>query len=102
MKILTVCDQGNSRSVQLAYPLKYKYKADVIPIGLDTTSKETLKMLFDWADHIILTDKEQFVKIPEGYDSKIKVWDFGDDRYIRPLNAEFAEYAKRFIEENPL
>lgn len=99
MKILTVCDQGNNRSVQFAHILKY-WKHDTLPVGLDTTSAETLKMLFDWADIILLTEESQRFKLPIGYDSKIKVFDVGADNYPRPFNAELHAIAKRFLEEN--
>ncbi len=100
IKILTVCDQGNNRAVQFAHLLKYKYKADAIPVGLDTTSKETLDMLYTWADYIILTDKTQ--KVPGEYTSKVKLWDVGEDRYPRPFNPVLLVIAKKMIEDNPL
>lgn len=101
MKILTVCDQGNNRSVQFAHLLKYKYKgSDTIPVGLSSHSKETLEMLFKWADVIILTDRVQ--KVPDEYKDKVKVWDVGEDRYPRPFNPELHQLARKLIEENPL
>lgn len=100
MNILTICDQGNNRSVQFAHLLKYKYSgSDVIPAGLNL-SHQTLKMLCNWADIIILTDKLQ--KIPDEYIGKIKVWDVGEDHYPRPFNSELNRLARKIIEENPL
>lgn len=103
MKIITVCKEGNNRSVHFSHLLKYKYKgSDVLPIGVVSCSIETQRMLFDWADHIIVTDEALMSLLPEGYDDKIKLWDVGADRYKRPFNAELYEIVKRFIEENPL
>lgn len=99
MKVLCVCDQGNNRSVQFAHLLKYM-KHDTIPVGLSTTSYETLKMLFDWADVIICTDDTQV--IPSEYMHKYKLWNVGPDRFPRPFNHELLTIAKRFIAENPL
>lgn len=103
MKILTICDQGNNRSVQFAHLLKYKYKGfDVIPIGLSTTSLPTLQMLFEWANIIILTEPCQKEQIPFCYEHKVKVWDVGADTYPRPFNKELYAKARAIIEQNPL
>jgi len=99
MKILTVCDQGNNRSVNFAHLLKY-WNNDVIPIGLDTTSQETLEMLYDWADYIILTEAIQKYKMPEEYNNKIKILDVGADNFPRPFNIELNSKVKRLLEEN--
>lgn len=100
MNILTVCDQGNNRSVQFAHLLKYKYKgSDAIAIGLKTTTEETLQMLYEWADVLILTEEKQLMNIPGAYHEKVKVWDVGEDRYPRPFNIELYEIAKQYIKE---
>lgn len=97
MKILTVCDQGNNRSVQFAHLLKY-WKHDVIPVGVTTNTLETLEMLYKWADVIILTDRVQ--NIPSEYEDKVKVFDVGADTYPRPFNPELLAKAKQYLEEN--
>ena len=102
MKILCVCEQGNNRSVNFAQRLKYKYKADTISIGLATTSQETLKMLYDWADYIIIPEKILRLHIPEGYDNKIKYFEVGQDTYPRPFNIELDRKVRQLIEQNPL
>lgn len=102
MKILCVCEHGNNRSVNFAQRLKYKYKADTIAIGLTTTSQETLKMLYDWADYIIIPEKALRYHMPEGYDQKIKYFEVGMDRFPRPFNIELDRLVKKIIEENPL
>ena len=56
VKILTVCSQGLVRSVGLADVLKLHFEpVDVIPVGYseNANSAETLRMLCDWADHVI-------------------------------------------------
>lgn len=102
MKIITVCKEGNNRSVQFSHLLKYKYRADVLPIGVDSCSPETQEMLYKWADYIIVTDAALLPLPVEGYESKIKLWDVGADSYPRPFNEELYEIAKRIIKENPL
>jgi galactitol-specific phosphotransferase system IIB component len=99
MKILTVCDQGNNRSVQFAHLLKY-WGNDCITAGLKTNSPETLDMLFQWADIIITTDDTQ--QIPEQYQAKVKLLDVGPDKYPRPFNPELNAMVKRILEENKL
>ena len=56
-KILTVCAQGLVRSVALADVLKLHFEpVDVIPVGhkKNANSAETLRMLCDWSDWIIV------------------------------------------------
>jgi galactitol-specific phosphotransferase system IIB component len=102
MKIVTVCKEGNNRSVTLAHLLKYKYKADVLPIGVASCSPETQKMLYEWADHIIVADVELMSLMPDGYETKTKLWNVGPDIFPRPFNPELLAIAKQLIEENPL
>lgn len=103
MKIVCVCDQGNNRSVQFASLLRYKYKgAETLPIGINTTSKETQEMLFTWADYIIITHGTLWHRIPEEYKSKTKLFDVGPDRYPRPFNPVLYNLAKNIIDINPL
>lgn len=97
MKILCVCEQGNNRSVQIAHLLKY-WAHDTIPIGLATTSQDTLKMLFDWADIIIRTEESQV--IPSEYQPKVRLCDVGPDTYPRPFNPELYVKVKAFLAEN--
>lgn len=99
MKILTVCDQGNNRSVQFAHLLKY-WKHDVIPVGLSTNSEETLKMLYDWADIIIVVEDVMMGSIPLESIDKVKVWHVGKDTYHRPFNPELHQKAKQYLEDN--
>lgn len=100
MNILTVCSQGNNRSVTLAHLLRYKYPdADVIPAGVHTLSKTTLNMLFKWADVVALTDSSLSGDVPT---TKTVLFDVGEDKYPRPFNKELLRICKLLIEENPL
>jgi hypothetical protein len=63
IKILTICDYGQIRSVGMKVYLNGlqrhgknridKLEYDVIPIGSITSSKETILMLKQWADIVI-------------------------------------------------
>jgi len=102
-KILTVCENGNNRSVQFAHLLRYKYQpCDTIPVGTNMHSKETLDMLYKWADIIIVVEDKLAFKIPTQYENKVKIWHVGEDHYPRPFNKELLVKAKKLIEDNPL
>ena len=63
IKVLTICDYGQIRSVAMKCYLNGlqrhgknridKLEYDVIPVGTITSSKETVQMLKGWADIII-------------------------------------------------
>ena len=79
-RILCICQKGNFRSVALAYILKKKYKCDAIAIGAHTASKETMAMLSDWADRIVLTSSRYLSYVPYRHKDKLKLWHVGRDR----------------------
>lgn len=91
-KILCVCEQGNNRSVHLAFVLRYK-GYDAIPIGLKTSSKKTQEILFKWADIIVTTEP---IDNPKAILFNVK------DDYPRPLNKDLLRLINQFIEENQL
>ena len=99
MKIVVVCDQGNNRSVHFAHLLKY-WKHDVIPVGLQTNSRETLDMLYKWADTIIIVEDKLAMGIPITYEEKLVIFDVGLDTYPRPFNPELYQKAKDYLEKN--
>lgn len=57
LRILCCCEHGNVRSVALAYLIKTIYSYDVIACGMKANSKETLELLFQWADKVIFLDR---------------------------------------------
>lgn len=89
-KILTICAMGNSRSVALAFSLK-EMKYDAIAMGIEIASDDTQKMLFEWANKIILVDKRFEHKIPEIYKEKLLIWDVGGDRFFRGFEPELMD-----------
>ena len=56
MKILTICSAGTCRSVAMAHRLKMDYGHDAVPLGHDHNKRETLDMMSDWADRIIVME----------------------------------------------
>ena len=74
MKILCICERGNSRSVALAWILKDHLGHDAVAIGAKSAGRKTLKMLCKWADKIILVDKDFKNEIPLNQKKKLKIW----------------------------
>jgi hypothetical protein len=95
MKILVLCDHGNNRSVTIAGQLKYMGH-DVLTAGLITNTPETLGMLQDWADKIIVTEQSQLGVIIES--GKVSLWDIGPDVYPRPFNKLLLNKVRKLIE----
>ena len=81
MKVLCVCQGGNTRSVAMAYVLKKNYKIDALSCGYRDNSVTTLKMLFDWSDLIIAMDNRILRHIPVEHSIKTKLCDVGTDRW---------------------
>lgn len=98
MKILVVCDQGNNRSVTVAHHLKY-WRHDVLTAGISANTTETLAMLRDWADRIIVTDVGQVVA-PITNSDKIQLWDIGPDVYPRPFNKDLLAIVRELMERH--
>lgn len=99
MHLLCACDKGVNRSVHFASQLKW-WGNDTIAIGLDNTSQETLKMLYKWADKIIITELSQRLKINGEYQEKIIEFEVGQDIYPRPFNPQLLAKVKDILETN--
>lgn len=97
MKVLVVCDEGNNRSVTIAGQLKYWYH-DVLTAGLARNSPETIKMLCDWADRIIITHTNQ--PIPPDFSEKVQLWNLGPDTYPRPFNPNLLQKVRTLMQEH--
>ena len=80
MKILCLCHQGNVRSVAMAYMLKSYYKQDAIAAGIDSNSRGTIEMLFNWMDFCIVMETSIVQKL-NSFDAveKCLVCDVGPD-----------------------
>lgn len=80
-RILCVCKGGNVRSVHLAFLLKYKYGKDALAVGHEGNTRETLAMLCQWADLIILTEPYMRRFIPQEFHAKTGLMNVGPDRW---------------------
>lgn len=103
MKILCLCEEGNNRSVHLAWLLKYRgvekigKKYEVIPAGVHNLSLETLTMLYDWAEFIIITDSHIVPVMSPENEKKVKIYNVGPDDYHRPMNSELLNKFRAYI-----
>ena len=79
MKVLCLCQKGNSRSVVLAWYLRKLFKHETLAAGMVSTSRSTRRMLYEWADRIILVVPRYRHRIPDEYSEKVRVVDAGGD-----------------------
>jgi cellobiose-specific phosphotransferase system component IIB len=91
MKILTVCEIGTNRSVVTRHMLAFDH--DVIACGVKTNSQETLKMLCDWADVILLAEPIMMYKIPYTKEIHAKV----DTRFTIGIDIYPARHDKHLM-----
>ena len=89
IKILTVCNKGNCRSVGTRYCLYNRGYRNVIAIGGSNTSPKTLKMLCNWADKILLAKVKHISYLPDSAWEKVdKQFTIGEDTYKHSMNPE--------------
>ena len=87
IKILCVCNQGNCRSVGTRMCLNNRGYTNVIAIGAINTSMNTLAMLWNWADLILLAKPTHKVFFPLSDKVYIK-FTIGEDKWGNPYNEE--------------
>lgn len=108
MNIVTQCQGGHVRSVALKYLLTYKYGHNVLACGWESNNKETREMLYDWADYIIILDKnmEQYVDkkfhFKEDGSRKLFCYHVGEDRFGNPFHPELQQMLIGIIEKHRL
>ncbi len=86
-KILCVCRNGFSRSVATRICLNKRGYKNVIAVGGEVTSSETMDMLCKWADIILLAKPEHDVFITNGNEDKIdRRFTIGEDMWFHPLS----------------
>ena len=90
MKYLCVCDRGNVRSYALSLVLK-RMNHEAIAIGRFTMKPETIKMLCEWADAVVLMEPHMRESIPELYHPKTWVIDVGPDRWGAQIDPELKD-----------
>lgn len=98
-KILAICEWGNSRSVALAWLLKEQYHKDALACGICVVGPDTFKMLYDWAEMVIVTDARLTHPYFEQYSYKTEFWDVGPDVYFRGFDPDLIEQYRRYLKD---
>lgn len=78
---LVVCDGGNVRSAAIATTLKLDYGREAVAVGRLYMSKETMYLLANQFDRIILTQAHMLESIPSEFHWKVQIHDVGQDRW---------------------
>jgi hypothetical protein len=81
MKFLCVCDGGNVRSHALAFILKHEFRQEAIAVGRLYFSKESMVLLCEWADRIVVMQPHMEASIDPKFKDKLRCVDVGVDRY---------------------
>ena len=101
MKILTICRAGLVRSVALADVLKLHFEpTDVLPMGIDFNSDSTKKMLYEWADKIIVMEQHYLDKLPDEFKSKTLTCEVGPDIYGNSHHPDLINKVFRWVRDN--
>lgn len=95
MRFLTVCDGGNVRSVALGFVLKWERGQESLAVGRIHVSEETMRMLCEWADTIVLAEPHMQESVPDEFSSKVVCWDIGPDRWGIYVHPELLEFARQ-------
>ncbi|KKL74811.1 hypothetical protein LCGC14_2061190 [marine sediment metagenome] len=106
MKIVCMCHCGVTRSVGFAWYLREHGGHETIPVPWwdHLVTNETLQMLFEWADKIIVAQPELGSRIPGQMRHKMLIWDVGPDegRYRNALNEQLQAHAASFARRDGL
>lgn len=99
LKVLCVCEHGNSRSVALGWILKEHFGMNVLCCGTTENLQDeaTCTMLLNWADVVILVDERLTSSIPEQFHKKLLICHVGDDTYFRGYDRALLEQYAVFI-----
>ncbi len=88
LKFLTICEGGAVRSVCLAAILRWDFGQDAIPVSGKLVPDETLAMLCEWADFIIVMVPEYGERIPVRFTNKMRVVDVGPDIWRNSMHKQ--------------
>lgn len=99
MKFLCVCQGGRVRSGAMAWALK-DVGQDSLAAGWEATPKDTLKMLCDWADAVVVMQAEFIARLEAKLGAgnmdlrKVIVVDVGLDVYGTPTHDLLLPYVR--------
>ncbi len=100
-KVLVVCAAGNSRSAALSWQLKSpEFNCDAIAVGCQVAPRETIEMLCEWADEIVVMTEGFKKYIFHPHCDKIKLCEVGEDRWVNPTHPELVGIVLKWAKEN--
>jgi predicted protein tyrosine phosphatase len=108
MKILTMCAGGHVRSVGMKYLLTYKYGHEALACGQDSNSPETIEMLCQWADYVVVMSPEYEKFVPQKYhfkengERKLFCYNVGPDRFGTAFHPELQKMIQVMIQQHGL
>lgn len=80
-KVLCICRNGQVRSVAARYILSMMFEfRKVIACGWELNDKDTVQMLYDWADVVLIVGRPSEWNLPLPKD-KVRAIDIGPDIY---------------------
>lgn len=97
-----MCAGGNVRSVALKYLLKYKYNHESLACGQDANSAETIELLCQWADYIIVVTQDYIKFIPDAYKHKLFCYEIGEDKYGYAFHPDLLQLSDQLIQQHGL
>ena len=97
MKILCVCRYGSVRSTAMAHVLKNQGN-EAIAAGYDTLSPETMRMLMDWADFILIAEDFMIDNLPPVHNKPIVDVGIGPDVWGMDGIGQLVQEVKPLIE----
>jgi hypothetical protein len=95
-RILCVCRGGASRSVGIRNVLAWGHGHDAIAAGFEGNTPETLKMLCDWAEIIVVARNNFIGTIDIDNRFKVRVCELGEDVYFNP-NSDLYEKCGNWV-----
>lgn len=98
-RFLCICQGGNVRSVALAFLLKYMGEQDAIAASAEKNTEDTLTMLWDWADYVIVLAENVLPFLPKAVTTgrKFVMVDVGPDRWGTALHPELLGLLKPVV-----
>jgi hypothetical protein len=99
IKILCICQRGNCRSVGTRYCLNERGYNNVIAIGWRNTSIETLKMLSDWAEIILVAKPYHGDYFSSGKKKVNKEFTIGEDKWGNPMHKDLHRIVNRQLDK---
>ncbi len=67
--------------------------------GIDNNDPETLAMMFEWADFIVIMHRDFLEKIPVQYSSKVRIFHVGDDIWGNPFHEDLQGKIVRLLNQ---